>query len=69
LCADLRREQPARCNFPRSPMSAASLPVPFDVAIAGDTLFELPAVWQNCNDEPPSVGALGGRKRCGQDGG
>jgi DNA ligase-associated metallophosphoesterase len=30
LCPDLRRARTSRCNFPRSPMSAASLPLPFD---------------------------------------
>jgi len=36
------------------------------VAIAGDALFALPDVWQNCNGETPFVGRAPG---CGQDGG
>lgn len=40
------------------------------VAIAGDALFELPAVSQNCNAGLPPVGGLpSGLGRCGQDGG
>ena len=39
------------------------------VAIAGDALFELPAVSQNCNAGLPSVGLAIGRAGCGQDGG
>lgn len=39
------------------------------VAIAGDALFELPVLSQNCNGETPFVGRASGRPGCGQDGG
>jgi DNA ligase-associated metallophosphoesterase len=39
------------------------------VAIAGDALFELPALSQNCNGDLPFVGPAVGSPGCGQDGG
>ena len=39
------------------------------VAIAGASLFELPALSQNCNGGPPLVGVASAAPRGGQDGG